>query len=163
MIVRLSQKLGKKLKVTPDKKLAADENPFADWSAHLFTADRAQYVIVTNTPSLYSVVLFGRGISDDSRFLERVLSAIREQMTDDGMELAYTRLVASTTATIQYSKALNRSVTGSMNDLVVHAKWWLTEREFAPFDVSEKLNEIPMSALKYRNPQEALKELSHHL
>jgi Domain of unknown function (DUF6933) len=41
MIIRLSQKLAKKIKVTPTRVLSPDANPFADWSAHLFTADRA--------------------------------------------------------------------------------------------------------------------------
>jgi hypothetical protein len=30
-----------------------DENPYADWSCHLFTADRTQYIILSNTASLY--------------------------------------------------------------------------------------------------------------
>ena len=61
MIFRLSQKLAKKLKVSSLKPASADPNPFADWSAHLFTADRTQYLILTNTPSLYSMVIYGRG------------------------------------------------------------------------------------------------------
>jgi hypothetical protein len=60
MVFRLSQKLGKKLKEGTLPSLPPDENPYADWSAHLFTADRTQYIIVTNTKSLYSVVMFGR-------------------------------------------------------------------------------------------------------
>lgn len=39
MIFRLSQKLAKKIKEAPSQSLPPDPNPFADWSAHLFTAD----------------------------------------------------------------------------------------------------------------------------
>jgi hypothetical protein len=160
MIFRLSQKLANKIKAAPTQVLAPDANPLADWSAGLFTADRAQYIILTNTAALYSTVMHGGGISTDGRFLERGLSAIRELMIDDGQEFIYRRFVAPATATIRFSKALNRSVTGSMNDLVRHAKFWLTERDLSPHDVSFQLNEIPMSALGYANPREVFKSLA---
>jgi uncharacterized protein DUF6933 len=45
--------LGKKIHLAPARWLPADANPFADWSAHLFTAERVQYLMLTNTASLY--------------------------------------------------------------------------------------------------------------
>ncbi len=84
MIFRLSHKLAKKLKVPSPKPTPADPTPLADWSAHLFSADRTQYVILTNTPSLYSTVLYGRGITNDRQFLDRALSSVREFMVADG-------------------------------------------------------------------------------
>jgi hypothetical protein len=44
MIIRVSAKLGKKIHVMPTQSLSLDANPFADWSAHIFTADRTQYM-----------------------------------------------------------------------------------------------------------------------
>lgn len=157
MVIRLTQKLATKIGVAPTSVIALDPNPFADWSGHLFTADRTQYVMLTNTASLYSAVLYGRGITDDGQFLNRGLGAIREVMVDDGLEFIYGRLVAPSTAKITFSKSLNRSVTGSINDLVNCAKAWLTEGELSPHDVSFKLNEMPMSAIGYAYPREALK------
>jgi hypothetical protein len=159
MIFRLSQKLAKKLKIASLKPAPADPNPFADWSAHLFTADRAQYLILTNTLSLYSTVIYGRGIVNDSQFLDRALSAIREFMVDDGQEFIFRKFVAPASGTVRFASALNRSVTGSMNDLVYHAKFWLVETELSPFDTSFKLNEIPFSSLNYGNPREEFKAL----
>ena len=57
MIFRLSQKLNAKIKVGALSVVPLDENPYADWSAHLFTVDRTQYIILSNTKSLYSTVL----------------------------------------------------------------------------------------------------------
>jgi uncharacterized protein DUF6933 len=57
MIFRLTQKLASKIHVRLSRCLTPAENPFADWTGHLFTADRAQYIIVANTVSLYSVVM----------------------------------------------------------------------------------------------------------
>jgi len=70
MIFRLSQKLAQKIEEAPKVCFPLDPNPFADWSATVFTADRAQYILLTNTPSLYSVVTFGRGVTHDGQFLE---------------------------------------------------------------------------------------------
>ena len=54
-----------------------DENPWADWSAHPFVAGRAQYLLLSNTASLYSTVIYGRGVTTDSHFIERALGGIR--------------------------------------------------------------------------------------
>jgi hypothetical protein len=159
VIFRLSQKLAKKIKTTPTRVEPSDANPYADWSAHLFTAERYQYILLTNTASLYSTVMNGRGIADDNEFLKRALYRIHEFMVDDGLEFIYTRFIAPTTGGITLSKSLNRSVTGSMNDLVFHAKVWLSEGELSPHDVSFKLNELPMSTLGYANPREAFKSM----
>ena len=160
MIFRLSQKLNKKVKAGNLSVMPLDDNPYADWSCHLFSADRTQYVILTNTESLYSCVTFGRGITNDSVFIERALSSLREFMEDDGQAFAYQKFIAPASGTVSFAKALNRSVTGSMNDMIYHAQMWLIEEELSPFDVGFKLNEIPMSALGYGNPRETFKKLA---
>lgn len=160
MLLRLSQRLCTKLKVAHSKVLPPDPNPFADWSAHLFTAERTRFVIVTNTASLYSTVFYGRGIANDSQFIDRMLEAIREFMEGDGQEFAYQRLIAPASGSVRFSKALNRSVTGSMNDLIVHARMRLTEGELSPHDTSLRLNDIPFSSLEYRKPREVFETLT---
>jgi hypothetical protein len=102
MIFRLSQKLAKKLKQSTLPSLILDENPYTDWSAHLFTADRTQYIIVMNTRSLYSVVMYGKGITDDSRFIDRALSNIREFMEDDGQAFVYRSFIAPASGKISF-------------------------------------------------------------
>jgi hypothetical protein len=74
MIFRLSQKLNDKIGAGRLPAQPLDENPFADWSTTLFTADRTQYILVSNTKSLYSTVLYGRGITNDSHFIEREIA-----------------------------------------------------------------------------------------
>ena len=108
MILRLSQKLAKKIKVGPLDTVPLDENPYADWSAHLFTAVRTQYIILSNTKSLYSCVMHGAGISNDAVFIERAFSTIREFMEADGQEFAYRRFIAPASGPVQFAKALNR-------------------------------------------------------
>ena len=159
MIFRLSTKLAAKLKVTPSQALPLDPNPFADWSANLFTAGRTQFVIVTNTASLYSAVLPGRGIASDRQFVESVLGSLRLFLEVDGLELIFHRFMAPASNEILFSKAWNRSVTGSMNDLVFQAKFWLTEGELSHNEIATRLNDTPLSMLEYRNPRKAFQEM----
>ncbi len=165
MIFRLSQKLNTKIKAGTLGALPLHQNPFADWSAHVFAADRTQYVILSNTKSFYSTVMYGKGITNDNQFIQRALGSIREFMDDDGQEFTYRRLIAPASASVRFAKALNRSVTGSMNELIAHATVWLTEGGLSPHDVGFRLNDILLSALAgnksdvYGKPREAFKSL----
>ena len=159
MIFRLTQKLGKKVGVNPSQCLPPDPNPFADWTGHLFTAQRTQYIIVTNTPSLYSMVMYGRGITDDNQLLQRLLSYMCDFMTEDGYEFLFRKFVVPHTGRVAFSKTGDRRVLGSINDLVDQAKFHLVGGDASPFDVSFRLNATPMSMLDYRSPREAFKGL----
>ena len=164
MIFRLSQKLAKKLREGSLPSLPLDENRYADWSAHLFTVARTQYIIVTNTKALYSVVMYGKGITDYSEFISRALSVLREFMEDDGQSFVYQRLIAPTTASVKFAKTLDRSTVGSINELVKFATYYLQDDEISPHDLGFKLNDILLSALAsekggYGKPNEAFKGL----
>ena len=165
MILRLSQKLCTKIKAGSLKTLPLDENPFADWSAHLFVADRTQYILVSNTKSLYSTVMYAKGINDDGTFIARALSNLGEFTADDGQQFVYRRFIAPASGTVRFAKALDRAITGSMNDLINHATAWLIEGELSPYDVGFKLNDVLLSAIapskteKYGNLREAFKAL----
>jgi hypothetical protein len=149
MIFRLSDKLNAKIKAETLATLPLDENPFADWSAGLFLVGRSQYILLANTKSLYSTVLPGKGVTDEKTFVERALNSIREFMDADGQEGVYERLVAPVSGSVRFAKALNRSVTGSMNDMTKHAAYYLAVGDVSPFEIGSRLKEIPMSALKH--------------
>jgi hypothetical protein len=165
MIFRLSQKLNSKIKAGPLPSLPPDENPFADWSAHLFLAARTQYILVSNTKSLYSTVMYGKGVSDDRRFIERALGNLREFMEDDGQAFVYRRFTAPASGTVQFARALDRAVTGSMNELVKCATDLLVEGDLAPFDVGFNLNDVLLSAIAgesegYAEPRDAFEAMA---
>ncbi len=147
MILRLSQKLNTKIDAGTLKAMPLDENPYADWSCHLFTADRTQYILISNTPSLYSSVLYGKGITNDSVFIERTLSTLREFMEDDGQLFVYQRFIAPSSGLVSFAKALNRSVIGSMNELIGYATLLLETEEISPHDLGFRLNDTLLSAL----------------
>jgi hypothetical protein len=154
MIVRLTAKLGKKIGSVPTQTLAADENPFADWVGHLFTARRVQYIIVSNSASLYSIILRGQGITDDCVFIERAKETMDQFMREDGLEFIFYRLVVPHLGIIRYSKVGNRQVLGSMNDLIRSAQFFLTERQASPFETALMINQTPLSCLQYNYPRD---------
>lgn len=165
MIFRLSQKLNAKIKAGTLGALPLHDPPIADWSAHLFVANRTQYIILTNTKSLYSTVMLGKGVTNRQNFVQRALSSIRQLMQDDGMKAGQHRFIALTGGSVQFAKALDRSITGSLNDLIGHATEWLTERDLPPHDAGLKLNDILLSApgrsksFPYGRPREAFHEM----
>ncbi len=163
MIFRVSSKLGKKIHVRPEDILPTMANPYCDWSANIFTANRSQYIIIMNTVSLFSIVTHGRGITNDSTFLKRAIRLIEEMLSDIGHACIFERFVATHTERIQFSKFLNASVIGSMNELVRHAKWYLSRENLSPYQTSLRLNRIPMGSLKYGFPIEVFINLQGEL
>ena len=165
MIFRLTQRLNAKITGGTLSASPLNENVYADWSARLFTADRTQYILLSHTVSLYSVVMFGRGITHDGLFIRSAMDTIREFMTDDGLGLIYMNFIAPASASVRFAKALNRSITGSMNELEATAKYYLNTGEWSPYDVGFKLNETLLSGIGtketrgYQNPRAAFKQL----
>jgi len=153
MILRLCGKLAKKIDCYPEERLPLDLNPYADWSCRLFTAERVQYILVTNTVSLYSIVMYGRGITDCDSFTKRVLDQFRCSFCADGLELLLHRHVMRGMVDIRMSQVLNRSVTGSMNDLACHAKRVIENRGATIYEAQGYLRLLPMGALRYGIPR----------
>jgi len=154
LIFRLTSKLSQKIRLASLQALPTDQstNPFLEWNANLFTVQRSQYLILTNTTSLYSMILYGRGITSDKQFIKLVLPYMKEFMLIDGNELAYERFIEPERERIFFSKIVDRRVLGSMNDLIFQAKIHLAHGNKSPFDVSFLINESPMSYLNYSNP-----------
>jgi len=119
----------------------------------LFTVQRTQYIILTNTASLYSMVMHGRGITNDRQFIREVLSFMKEFMTIDGNKAIFEKFIEPEVRNIFFSKIVDRRVSGSMNDLIFQAKMHLIEGHKSPLDVSFFLNESPMSYLSYSRPK----------
>lgn len=160
MFFRLSQKLAKKLKERwPLKAMEANEEPLADWSGHLFIANRAQYIILCNTESLYTCLFYGRGVTEDNAFFRASFQAIRDTMTDDGLKSAFEDRIVPKSGPIYLGKALNRSITGCTIEQINYAKAILEDGEYAPYQIAEKLNGNLLSPLDYKTPREVFRRL----
>lgn len=160
MIYRLSGKLQKKIKTVPKESLPANTNPFIDWSAAVFIADRVQYILVSNTASVYSFIVPGRGITNGDRFGDETIRVMRESLKSDGLEHLFEEQILPWTGSAAYSKALNRSVTGTMNELIFIAKYMLMLGENTLDEISHTMNSTIFSYINNLNPVEYIRSLS---
>jgi hypothetical protein len=91
-----------------------------------------------------------------------VLDTIRDFAADDGKQFIYRNVIAASSGTVSFAKALNRSVTGSMT---IHTAKLMLDDDMAPSDIGCRLNETPMSALncpdgrKYGFPKDVFSNL----
>jgi hypothetical protein len=146
MIIRLSQKMATKLKAGSLQEMPLDENPFADWSAHLFQIQRTQYILLCNTLSMYCTLFFGKGNSNDNAFIKTAMASLRTQLEHDRLASVFQRFIAPASGTVRYAKALNRSVTGSMTEQIkVVECWCFYGVAMVPFEVANKLNDFLLS------------------
>lgn len=161
MIFRLTAKLAKKIERDPLPALPCDKgkDPLLDWHAHLFTVQRTQYILVTNTDSLYSLVMPGRGITTERQFVQSVRTDLQAFVAGQGHHLRGVKDLLSQDRETFFSKITNRRILGSMNDFIFQSKIRLEEGQQSLFDVSFYLNETPMSYLKYRSPKEVFQQL----
>ncbi|QDU14192.1 GIY-YIG nuclease superfamily protein [Gimesia maris] len=165
MIFRLSQKLNQKIKTGTLESLSLHQNPFADWSCQISPANRRQYILLSNTKSLYSCVMPAKGVTNQTQFTENAMNCIRDYTADDAHQWTYRKFIAPENETIQFAKSLNRSVTSSMNQLVVCAQSLLVECQMSPHEVGFNLNDFLLSAIaekkseKYGKPREAFQRI----
>ena len=85
---------------------------------------------------------------------------MRDVIRSDGHESIFEKFILPSMDTIRFSKALNRSVTGSMNDFIFQAKYELIELELSLNEISFRLNECPMSYLDRGMPKGVFRELA---
>lgn len=164
MILRLPLKLNARIKGGPLAASESHANPLLDWSIRAFEAGRNEYVLLSNTRSLYSAVLDGVANENAARFAERVVGVIRAIL--EGARRGPLAGISSEPAPepVRFAKALDRSVTGSMNELVAYAEVLLADGGVSVPEVGVRLNDFLLSALaragdKYGTPREAFAEL----
>lgn len=149
----------KKLGLSVNETLMPAPHPLSDWALHLYRYQRTQYIISTNTSSLFSFIFAGRGITDEIVFKSQFVSSLREHHQAIGMAEAYNQFIDPDTGHFSFSKVGNRSVTGSMNELILQAMYLQEERNLTLPELSLKLNHTLLSAIDYQKPIEAHRKL----
>ena len=161
MMLRITAKLAQKIRLDSLPALPYDKGgrPLLDWHAHLFTVQRVQYILATNTASLYSLVMPGRGITTGRQLVQALSDGLQAFLAGQGQQpnALIDLLVPERDAS--FAKITDRRVLGSMNDLIFQSKVRLGEGQQTLFTVSYYLNETPMSYLKYRSPKDLFQEL----
>lgn len=68
-----------------------------------------------------SCVQYDQGITNDSCFIDRVLSSLQEFMGSNRLAFIYHRLTVPNSGAVSFASELNRFVIGSMNDSALQA------------------------------------------
>ena len=157
MLIHITDKLNKKLKIGPLGSVKHDIGAHLRWYANVFTAQRAQYIITTNAASLFTVVMYGSGITDGNRYIKQFLHSIGEHLLDLDMRMILERAIWPHTDVFTFCKTSDRSVLGSMNDMANVCKCILGIKKASPWDLAREINNTPYGALKYRCPVDAFR------
>ena len=152
MILHLTDSLAKKLGETYLPACRVGRDKFADWSACLFTADRTQYILFSNTATLYSMVSYGRGVTDGNRLIHDLIDTMRDVTKHDGLEAVYDARIVPGLNTFSFTRALEGAVAGALSELISVAKLHLAGGEISPYDVSFVLNDVSFPYLKGQSP-----------
>ncbi len=152
MLLRVTNKLSKKLKLPPLTTVKDNPGLFLEWYANVFTANRVQYILTTEANSLFSVVLYGRGITNVNLFINSWLTSLKSYLSDIGKESVFNNIISSNTNQFTFSKVLNKSILGSMTNIVVDSKFMLEDEDMSPRDLSQMINETPFNAIDFHSP-----------
>ena len=145
LILRFSESMARKIRLSPGPSLPPSPEPLLDWAAHLFRCQRYQYVIVTNTQTLFSFVCHGQGICDISSFVDIIMSTMREVFENYGFVKAFDDRLAPNAREMILTKVGDRSLTGCMNNIVGMSQFWLERDHLSPMDLQPRINEIPIN------------------
>ncbi len=159
MLIRFTQKLSKKLKIGLLAETKDDPGPFIEWYANVFNAEKAQYILITEAKSLLSIVIYGRGITNDTKFLKYWLDSTRDYLSEIGKRFVFEKIIGPHTEKFVYANTASKSILGSMNDMVSMSKFVLPTRDMSPLDLSQMINETPFKALEYQRPLDAFDKL----
>jgi hypothetical protein len=157
---KLLKELGKQGATIPQS--ATQHSLLGPWHANLIRIERRKCSLFTNGCTLYSFLVPGVKKADLNNFRELFLLHLKMNLMKEGFRTEDINKALGAYEEISVAPTTNRSVLGSMNDLVnqsdflVYRAGGLDKADMLL--VNMLLNRIPMGALKYQYPIEKLYE-----
>jgi hypothetical protein len=161
MVFRFTKNAIKKLKLPKLSTVEKSNNLLNGWFVNVFyTKKRYKYFITTNAKTLFSVIIHGRSVVDDNVFFKDLFYSLRELLINNDCEYFYKRFIEPNIYQITLSNTNDRSIIGSMNDLIINAKVALDYHKLSPYDASKYINEAPMGLINMSSPGRYIKEMT---
>jgi hypothetical protein len=160
MILRISEKLSRKIRVTPTEKRPLNKNPFADFSCHAVAVEGHEFILAVNTASLYAVVFPGDSIDRNTSFESTLHDRLQAYIVADGFEFLYKRLIHSDGDTVRYCRPLNEIISANLNQLASRVASELAERRRSPEEVTASLNRARLPIIRHQRPRDRFRTLS---
>lgn len=159
LTIRPTKMLARRLGLAVPPVSPTVTNRVADWCAHEFRVSRHRYLIFCNTASLYPVVTYARGVTDESMLIERLVGALKLVMLGTEMEFQFQSCIVPALAEVQWAPIPDRSILGGINELVFQAKYSLMNRDESPVELSTWLARTPLGPLGLNSPDRVFSQL----
>ena len=164
-IIHCTRKLLKELSVQalePDK-IALYTEGLGNWYANLLRIEKRKCVIFTNERTLYTFLIPKVMKTNLKNIEEEFLISLSYNLQNEGFGLHVINTVMQEYQTIGFAKTMNKSVLGSMTDLVYQYEAQILRAggigNIKILQINHIINRTPMSALKYKFPIEALRNV----
>jgi Domain of unknown function (DUF6933) len=141
----------------------ADTGDLTSWYANLLRINRRKCVMFTNEKTLYSFLVPNMVKEHFKEFRVVFLTHLCLNLRYEGFGPDVIKMVREEHQEIRFAKTASRSVLGSMNDFADQYECYIkiaggTDNADIMV-ISRKVNETPMSLLKYESPIRTLKSL----
>ena len=157
LTIRPTLMLARRLHITVARTPPPVANRVADWCAHQFNVGHTRYLIFCHTASLYPVITYARGVTDEGSLIQRLIEALKLNLTGTELEFQYQRWIAPEWTQVQWAPIPGRAILGSINELIYMAKVF---SDLSPVDLGKKLAKTPMKVLGWNSPDRVFPKLT---
>lgn len=154
-LIRCSAKLRKEMGLKPADLIDAQEveGVLGDWYAHLFFYDRKKCVLFAAEKSLLCFVRLGVSRADLRQLDDMFRDGLFRLLLDEGFASQQATRLFDQCQQVRYGAGNNRSMTGSVTELILQAECWIEMRGgIQGVDIAalnHDLNTVPMSRTNY--------------
>lgn len=166
--IHLSKKLEKILKKHIQKEAPAEPGILGSWNATVFYVQRQKCLMITNSPSRYTVLLPGFAAKDAPNFSKHFLDALFTQLTYDGIIMNIKEVEELTGEVLLLPTNNNRPIIGTQNyNIGIFENYWNNEfgsLENMPVnDLANRLNKTIFNPGKGQQLTSPVKEFAIQL
>jgi hypothetical protein len=133
-----------------------------NWHANLLCIERRNCVLFTNDQTLYSIFLPKLVKKDFQNLAAIFIKNLALNLENEACDQHVEGIITEYKGNIAFTKASNRSVLGSMNDIAQKLKWFVSREgglDGCDFlKLNHKINHMPFAKIKYHYPIECLNE-----
>ena len=162
----LTQKIQKAAGIKPVNlcKIEDQDIGLGNWTVNLFNQERRKNVIFLNDKTLYSFVLTGARKEHYANLSEIFCRGLNQLLKIDGFTESQISYLTAGLDDIRFTKTQSKSVLGSLNDLVWHYQFHISDQGGLQFaDVGEiihRLNRMPQNNLEWAYSINAVQEIA---
>ena len=133
------------------------------WHANLIYIDRRKCILLVNDKTLFNFIIPDVSRAQIQKLDELFKEYFEYVLPEEGFGKIDKERIMTEYQEIEYSNTNSKSVLGSMNDLAFNYKYHILSEggvhSSALPNIIKKLNRMPMGAIEYRFPIEALKAM----